>query len=84
MIDFFSNDDLRAILDAVNNKQDLGANALLNRHIAKSENRQPSAPEIPVSQTVVENEAPLDDRSAEEKKEEENSEDLYSVDNFTV
>ncbi len=32
MIDFFSNDDLRSILDVVNDKKDLGQNALLNRH----------------------------------------------------
>jgi hypothetical protein len=50
-------------------KQDLGPNTLLNRHIAKEEGR-------------VEESAPLDDRSVEEKKEDE--QDLYSVDNFTV
>jgi len=82
MIDFFSNDDLRSILDAVANKQDLGENTLLNRHIAKSEAEQPvvnlSAEE------KAEEVALLDDRSAQEKKEEENEQNLYSVDNFTV
>lgn len=70
MIDFFSTDDLRSILEAVNNKQDLGANALLNRHIAKTE-------ESKLEETDL-----IDDRSKEEKKEDE--QDLYSVDNFTV
>ena len=70
MIDFFSNDDLRSILEAVNNRQDLGANTLLNRHIAKSEDKNKEEPAL------------LDDRSKEEKKEDEDN--LYSVDNFTV
>ena len=78
MIDFFSNDDLRSILEAVNNKQDLGTNTLLNRHIAKEEGK---ATEIKTEAEVVET-VPLDDRSAEDKKEDET--DLYSVDNFTV
>ena len=68
MIDFFSTDDLRSILDAVNNKQDLGTNALLNRHIANTTGE---------TEPVL-----LDDRSVDEKEEDET--DLYSVDNFTV
>lgn len=76
MIDFFSNDDLRAILEAVNNKQDLGANSLLNKHIAKTE--------ALANLDGKTEPALLDDRSAEQKKEEENETDLYSVDNFTV
>ena len=70
MIDFFSNDDLRSILDAVNTKTDLGANTLLNRHAAKVDALTTQEPTL------------VDDRSAEEK--EKNEEDLYSVDNFTV
>jgi hypothetical protein len=70
MIDFFSNDDLRAILDVVNNKQELGTNTLLNRHIEK------------IEKTENPDSVLLDDRSTEEKK--ENEQDLYSVDNFTV
>ncbi len=76
MIDFFSNDDLRAILEVVNNKQELGTNALLNRHLVKIEGEEKIQESIdPVS-------VPLDDRSTEEKVEDE--QDLYSVDNFTV
>ncbi len=78
MIDFFSNDDLRSILEAVNNKKELGTNALLNRHIAQAEvsGMSMSIEEKPVDEPA------LDDRSAEEKVEDE--QDLYSVDNFTV
>jgi len=71
MIDFFSNDDLRSILQVVNTKQELGANALLNRHAAKLE-----------TEPLLQNTPLLDDRSVEEKVEDE--QDLYSVDNFTV
>jgi ParB family chromosome partitioning protein len=76
-IDFFSTDDLHSILEAVNNKQDLGTNALLNRQVANAENNINSD----VNKTDVET-ALLDDRSTEEKVEDE--QDLYSVDNFTV
>ena len=75
MIDFFSNDDLRAILDAVNNKQELGTNSLLNNHIAKAGAETSSDRKTEI--------ALLDDRSVVEKKEEDET-DLYSVDNFTV
>lgn len=77
MIDFFSNDDLRSILEVVNNKQELGANALLNRHISKT-----TVSKNPFDSDLGKDEAPLDDRSTEEKKEDD--QDLYSVDNFTV
>lgn len=59
MIDFFSNDDLRAILDAVNKNK--------------------------VAVTESASEPLVDDRSPEEiKKEENEDENLYSVDNFVV
>jgi len=84
MIDFFSNDDLRAILDAVNNKTDLGTNTLLNRHIANTESGMGISMSIgeKSDQNKIEEAVLLDDRSTEEKKEDE--QDLYSVDNFTV
>lgn len=85
-IDFFSNDDIRSILEAVNNKQDLGANALLNRQIAQSEESQEpilaNTGDVDLNTDNKEETALLDDRSEEEK--EENEQDLYSVDNFTV
>ena len=76
MIDFFSNDDLRAIMDAVSTKRDLGANVLLDRHIAKNEAVNNLNPDI------KEEVAMLDDRSALEKKEEEDNDNLYS--NFVI
>ncbi len=77
-IDFFTTDDLHSILDAVNNNKTLGTNALLNRHIAN----QPPTPDVLAGQAENEPAVMLDDRSREEKKEDE--QDLYSVDNFTV
>lgn len=65
MIDFFSNDDLRAILDAVNNRT--------------------AVPVINSENISVANSEPLiDDRSPEQKEQEENDDELYSVDNFVV
>jgi ParB family chromosome partitioning protein len=65
MIDFFSNEDLRAILDAVNNKT--------------------AVPVIASEAILNSNTEPLiDDRSPEQKEQEENDDELYSVDNFVV
>ena len=76
-IDFFSNDDVRAILDFLSTKDKRKVDELLNKHIA-------SVNEVNASK-ITEEEAPfIDDRSAEEKKEEEESESLYSVKNFSL
>ena len=54
---------------------------LLNKHIASVETSQ----DISKLPKISEEEAPfIDDRSAIEKKEEEESEDLYSVKNFSL
>lgn len=74
-IDFFSNDDVRAILEILSSKDKRKVDELLNRHITSLE-------DVP---KITEEEAPMiDDRSALEKKEEEESEDLYSVKNFSL
>ncbi|MDE1874521.1 MAG: ParB/RepB/Spo0J family partition protein [Patescibacteria group bacterium] len=86
-IDFFSTDDLRAIMDIV--EHPTGAkhdpNEMLNKHAAETAaivadltaaSAPAAAPEAPA--------APIDDRSKEEKQEDENSEDLYSIKNFSV
>lgn len=78
MIDFFSNDDLRSILDAVNTKTDLGTNTLLNRHVAKEEAK--IIPELVAEKKPDSN--LLDDRSNDEK--EKDDQDLYSVGNFVI
>jgi hypothetical protein len=76
-IDFFSNDDVRAILDMLNSQKKRKTDELLNKHIE-------TLGEIEKLPKITEEEAPLiDDRSLEEKKEEEN-EDLYSVKNFSL
>lgn len=68
-IDFFSNDDLRMILDLIDSNKEKEPDELLNKHLAKQ--NQPS-----------ENATP-DDRSPAEKQKAEN-EDLYSVTNFSI
>jgi len=76
-IDFFSNDDVRAILDLLSTKNKRKVDELLNKHIA-------NVAEVENVSKITEEEAPLiDDRSENEKKEEEN-EDLYSVKNFSL
>ena len=67
-IDFFNKDDLRTILDLLNK----------NKLAAVAETPAPETSEI------SENAAPIDDRTPLEKKEEENSEDLYSVSGFSI
>lgn len=77
-IDFFSNDDVRAILDLLSTKDKRKVDELLNRHIA-------TVQDVNKAPKITEEEAPfIDDRSAVEKKEEEESEDLYSVKNFSL
>ena len=80
-IDFFSNDDVRAILDLLSTKDKRKVDELLNRHIASVETSQDIAnlPKISEEEAII-----IDDRSAIEKKEEEESEDLYSVKNFSL
>ncbi len=80
-IDFFSNDDVRAILELLSTKDKRKVDELLNKHIASVE----TAEEILKLSKITEEEAiAIDDRSAIEKKEEEESEDLYSVKNFSL
>ncbi len=77
-IDFFSNDDVRAILDLLASKDKRKVDELLNKHI-ETLGKVDKLPQI------IEDEAPLlDDRSPIEKKEDEESEDLYSVKNFSL
>ncbi|MBU6370863.1 MAG: ParB/RepB/Spo0J family partition protein [Patescibacteria group bacterium] len=71
-IDFFSNDDVRAILDLVNSREKRKVSELLDRHIAAA--GEPA--------TKNEDAELLDDRSAGEKKEDEDN--LYSVKNFSL
>ncbi|MEK7390807.1 MAG: ParB/RepB/Spo0J family partition protein [Patescibacteria group bacterium] len=76
-IDFFSNDDLRTILDLLKTNQIRDPNELLDKHIA-SQNRKPAdvAPSGFVPPEFI------DDRSPVEKRKDD--EELYSVANFSL
>lgn len=124
MIDFFSNEDLRTILDIINSSNPRNPQEMLEKHMAKVQGQaavegvQTTAvtntvtpASTPVSTTPVQaenaaqsapleegspaaviasafqtptDEQPLDDRTKQEKIEEDNSEELYSVKNFVV
>ncbi len=76
-IDFFSNDDVRAILDLLEAKKKRKVDELLDKHIARVDDLS-NVPKIKEEDVPF-----IDDRSTAEKKEEE-TEDLYSVKNFSL
>lgn len=73
LIDFFSTDDLKQILDLIKSNQKKDGNEMLKKHIEEME----KSPEEILN---------LDDRTPEDKKIEENSsdEELYSIKNFSI
>ena len=79
-IDFFSADDLRSLLERVNQTKPGEAK------IAPETTAPTAAEAIVVSEveTGVPGEPAIDDRSREEIKAEENTEDLYSMKNFSL
>lgn len=95
IIDFFSERDLESILNLVKgNKKD--PNEMLNNYIAgKVAAKEPvsgaaleeSSKNVPVSEEIspgTDSAEILDDRSIEEKKDDEEDEDLYNVKNFSL
>ncbi|MFO0718986.1 MAG: ParB/RepB/Spo0J family partition protein [Candidatus Paceibacterota bacterium] len=79
-IDFFSNEDLRTILDIFNSQKSRGgATAMLDKHIAKVNGDETVVGTVPDAIVTADL---ADDRSKEEKKEDD--EDLYSVKNFSL
>ena len=87
-IDFFSQEDLKNIIDHIKSDQKKSPTDMLDRYIAQN-------PEMPKNDFITNNiRAPeiatlsvedLDDRTVEEKKNDENSEeDIYSVKNFSI
>jgi len=74
-IDFFSNDDARAILDMVNSQKKRKIDELLNKHIAEVGTVE-SLPKLDDADVSVMN----DEKDIEEKSDE----DLYSVKNFSL
>lgn len=77
-IDFFSNDDVRAILDLLETQKKRKVDELLNKHIAEVGDitQLPKLDEI--------EKGVIDDRTVEEKKQDEENEELYSVKNFSL
>jgi ParB family chromosome partitioning protein len=78
-IDFFSNDDVRAILDLLSSKDKRKVDDLLNKHIASIGGNTTDTPKITEEETLV-----IDDKTLEEKKKDEENEELYSVKNFSL
>jgi len=72
-IDFFSPDDLKTILNIIQSNRKINPKEVLEKNIS---NEIVGIPPI--------TDAPIDDRSKEEKKENENTEDLYSIKNFSL
>lgn len=93
VIDFFSNDDLHTILGMIKTNNIQKPTAMMDRYISSKQGGSTpaqSTAEIieevkPVSnEEIKENPEILDDRSGEEKKEAEESEDIYSIKNFSL
>ncbi|MEK7505936.1 MAG: hypothetical protein AAB597_03550, partial [Patescibacteria group bacterium] len=81
VIDFFSNEDLRSLLQIFQGKGDGMPRNLMEEFIKKQEAaalaaKAPDAPAVEPVETLV------DDRAPVEKKQDEN--DLYSIKNFSV
>lgn len=80
-IDFFSADDLRGILDVLNKEEGEKGQEEVERFItANKEELKESEEQINPS----DEEAVLDDRPENEKEEETEDEDLYSIKNFSL
>lgn len=75
-IDFFSNDDLRTIIDLISSNKKHDPNELMNKHIASK-----STADSP-NQAISKEPEIADDRSKQEIQKDE--EDLYSVTNFSI
>ncbi|MEI6238368.1 MAG: ParB/RepB/Spo0J family partition protein [bacterium] len=93
MIDFFTNDDLQMLLDVLKNQKMSGMPTEVPRtpSIQSGEILVSVLASVPASggpDTALINEsgadATVDDRSKQEKEEEENTEDLYSIKNFSL
>ena len=91
MIDFFSSDDLHEILDLIKSNKTKSPTEKLDKHIEKNP-IPPKSEFIPnyirdskAAEMTVEDLKELDDRTSQEKKQEENSEeDIYSIKNFSI
>jgi len=73
LIDFFSNDDLKTILELLETNQKKSTSEMLDKNIEKGM-------EVPVNEFVPKY-VHMDDRSKEEK---DDSDDMYSIKNFSI
>lgn len=72
LIDFFSNEDLRMILDVIKSNEAKNPNEMLEKFIAQNESKEAQI------------EALLDDRSKDEITKSEEEADLYNIKNFSI
>jgi ParB family transcriptional regulator, chromosome partitioning protein len=91
LIDFFSSDDLRDILDLIKSNKTKSPTELLDKHIEtnpvppKNEFIPEYVRDPKLAEMTVEDLNNLDDRTPEQKKEDDNSEDeIYSIKNFSI
>lgn len=77
MIDFFSNDDLRMILELLKSNQDKNPNEMLENFIAKQKTQTSD-------ETVVEDNTDLMDNRTKEEIKKDDDADLYSIKNFSI
>jgi ParB family chromosome partitioning protein len=70
-IDFFSTDDLRGVLEMIKKEMEKHPDDMLNKHIAEQDQGATLEPEVP-----------LDDRSKDEKEDDESK--LYDISNFSL
>ncbi|MDO8575280.1 MAG: hypothetical protein Q7R78_01070, partial [bacterium] len=94
-IDFFSNDDLQTIMEMLKNGKLNGRGDIIGQINSEMKANETVAESAVLTENVPENgnqivnenpaeEVAVDDRSKEEKEAEDNSEDLYSIKNFSL
>ena len=83
-IDFFSNDDLKTLVDIMNARGRVDVFSSQSRTSPATTGVSSASEEVAGSPVSVEPETPVDDRSKEEIKAEENDEELYSLKNFSI
>ena len=85
-IDFFSNDDLKMIIELLKSNQEKSPQEMMERFINQQEQKEPKNLEKMIAAIPPEEEdiAMSDDRTKEEIKQAEEEEDLYSIKNFSI
>lgn len=79
VIDFFSNDDIRMIANLINSNKQRRPTEMMDKHMAEITAATPLETVAPEEMKIQ-----TDDRSEEEKKKMEESEDIYSVSHFSI